>query len=70
MSLLANNRLGSKGLPGPNALAYFASIIDKEKKFYNIDYWSLIKVIKFLLILGPWTNVINLFYVVFNGATK
>jgi hypothetical protein len=30
--LLANIGLRWKGLPGPNALAYFASIIDEEKK--------------------------------------
>ncbi len=41
-ALLANIRLGWKGLPATNALTYFGLVIgDKRKKgFYNIDFWS------------------------------
>ncbi len=33
-----NIRLGRKGLPGTNALAYFSlSLVTKEREFYNND---------------------------------
>ncbi len=47
LALLANVRLGWKGLPGTNALAYFASSSATEKKVF--------------VTLEPGANVIKLF---------
>ncbi len=36
LALLANIRLGGKGLPGTNTLAYYGHLLIRWKKFYNI----------------------------------
>ncbi len=41
-ALPANIKLGWKGLPGTNALAYYEIVTYGRKKFYNIGPWERI----------------------------
>jgi hypothetical protein len=43
LALSTNIRLGWKGLPGTNVLAYYEkSLLTAVKKFYNIGHWFIV----------------------------
>ncbi len=60
-SVLINIRLGQKGLPGANALAYLhTASVTKKKVFYNNDTWpraghNVIKLFTAVIFLISWS---------------